>query len=199
MKILPIYTFSIILLTIVGCSKDKIPGVYRIDIQQGNEVNQQMINKLKPGMSKSQVAYVMGTPLLIDTFHPDRWDYLYTFHPGNGKREQRRITLFFEQDELKNIEGDTRIVAREDLPQEERKEKNVVVPLTEKKTGIFQSLKSSVGLGDDQQEIYEEAKEEVMPADIQGRMEAEEEEASMGPDIGNIIANEEEIQEIEAE
>ena len=187
------------MLVIGGCSKDKIPGVYRIDIQQGNEVNQQMINKLKPGMSKSQVAYVMGTPLVIDTFHPERWDYIYTFHPGNGKREQRRITLFFEQDELINIEGDTRIVAREELPQEERKEKNVVVPLAEKKTGLFQSLKNSIGLGDNEQEVYEEAKEKVMPVDIQGRMEAEEEEATMGPDIGNIISNEEEIQEIVAE
>lgn len=199
MKILLIYTFSIIMFVIGGCSKDKIPGVYRIDIQQGNEVKQDMINKLKPGMTKNQVAYVMGTPLLIDTFHPDRWDYLYTIHPGNGERSQRRITLFFKDDKLQQIEGDTRIVAREDLPQEQRTEKNVEVPLAVKKTGIIHSIRETLGLEDSQQEIYEEAKEEVMPADIQGRMEAEEEQETMGPDVGNIIENEEEIQEIEAE
>lgn len=155
MKNVLIYTFSILILIISGCSKDKIPGVYRIDIQQGNDVTQEMINKLKPEMTKNQVAYVMGTPLLIDAFHPDRWDYIYTFHPGNGDREQRRITLFFEQDKLTHIEGDTRTVAREDLPQTDKTDKNVVVPLTEKKTGMFQGLLNSIGLGDDEPEIIE--------------------------------------------
>lgn len=155
MKIFLIYTILTISLLISACSTDKIPGVYRIDIQQGNDVNQEMINKLKPGMTKRQVAYVMGTPLLIDTFHPDRWDYLYSFHPGNGKREQRRITLFFNQYKLSHIEGDTRIVSREDLPQQERKDKNVVVPLTEKKTGFFQGLLNTIGLGDDDEDIVD--------------------------------------------
>ncbi|NQZ53831.1 MAG: outer membrane protein assembly factor BamE [Piscirickettsiaceae bacterium] len=156
MKTFLIYTFSILTLLLSGCNKDKIPGVYRIDIQQGNDVTQEMINKLKPGMSKSQVSYVMGTPLIIDTFHPDRWDYIYSFHPGNGQREQRRVTLFFEQDKLNLIKGDIRTVAREDLPQTARTDTNIVVPLTEKKTGIFQSLKNAIGLGDDdEQEIVE--------------------------------------------
>ena len=155
MKNVLIYTFSILILIISGCSKDKIPGVYRIDIQQGNNVTQEMINKLKSGMTKNQVAYVMGTPLIIDTFHPDRWDYIYSFHPGNGNREQRRITLFFSEDKLTHLEGDTRTVAREDLPQSDKTDKNVVVPLTEKKVGVFQSLLNSIGLGNDEPEIIE--------------------------------------------
>ena len=57
MKNVLIYTFSILILLISGCNKDKIPGVYRIDIQQGNDVTQEMINKLKPEMTKNQVAY----------------------------------------------------------------------------------------------------------------------------------------------
>lgn len=105
MKKLLIYTFSILILSLSACSTDKIPGVYRIDIQQGNDVTQDMINQLKPEMTKKQVAYVMGTPLLIDTFHPDRWDYVYSFHPGNGSREQRRLTLFFKDDKLKISHG----------------------------------------------------------------------------------------------
>lgn len=164
MKTLLIYTFSILIMLMSGCSKDKIPGVYRIDIQQGNEVTQDMINQLKPDMTKSQVAYVMGTPLLIDTFHPDRWDYIYSFHPGNGKREQRRLTLFFVEDKLSHIEGDTRTVAREDLPQNERSDANVVVPLTEKKTGLFQGLLDSIGLGEDDQDLLETAEEKAAKA-----------------------------------
>ena len=80
MKTLLIVILSVFVLLITACSKDKIPGVYRIDIQQGNDVTQDMVNKLEAGMSKSQVAYIMGTPLLIDTFHPNRWDYIYSFH-----------------------------------------------------------------------------------------------------------------------
>jgi outer membrane protein assembly factor BamE len=149
MKKLLIYTFSILILSLSGCSTDKIPGVYRIDIQQGNDVTQDMINQLKPEMTKKQVAYVMGTPLLIDTFHPDRWDYIYSFQPGNGNREQRRLTLFFVDDKLEHIEGDTRTVAREDLPKTERVDSNIEVPLTERKTGLFQSLLNTIGLGND--------------------------------------------------
>jgi outer membrane protein assembly factor BamE len=152
MKKLLIYTFSILILSLSACSTDKIPGVYRIDIQQGNDVTQDMINQLKPEMTKKQVAYVMGTPLLIDTFHPGRWDYLYSFNPGNGNREQRRLTLFFTDDKLDHIEGDTRTVNREDLPKTERVDSNVVVPLTERKTGLFQAMLNMIGLGDDDDE-----------------------------------------------
>lgn len=162
MKTFLIYSLSAIVLLIGACSKDKIPGVYRIDIQQGNEVTQDMVNKLEAGMSKSQVAYIMGTPLLIDTFHPNRWDYIYSFHPGNGKREQRRLTLYFTEEEtLSHLEGDTRTVARENLPEDEGNDTNVVVPLSEKKTGLFQGLLNSIGLGDDDQEIKKHTPEDV--------------------------------------
>jgi len=149
MKNLPIYTFIVLVLLLSGCSKDKIPGVYRIDIQQGNDLTQDMINQLKPEMTKKQVAYVMGTPLLIDTFHPDRWDYIYSYHPGNGKREQRRITLFFTDDQLHHIEGDTHTLAREDRVKTERVDTDVIVPLTEKETGLIQSIFGAVGFGGD--------------------------------------------------
>jgi outer membrane protein assembly factor BamE len=110
-----------------------------------------MINKLKPDMTKKQVAYVLGTPLIIDTFHPNRWDYIYTFHPGNGKREQRKLTLYFTSEEtLSHIEGDTRTVSREDMPQIERTESNIVVPLKEDDTGAFQGIMDAIGLGDDE-------------------------------------------------
>ena len=150
MKTVLIYTFSFFALFISGCAKDKIPGVYRIDIQQGNDITQDMISQLKPGMTKNQVAYVMGTPLIIDTFHPDRWDYIYSFHPGNGQREQRRITIYFKGESLDYINGDTRIVAREEMPQTVKVDSNVVVPLSDKKVGLIADIKEKIGLeGDD--------------------------------------------------
>ncbi len=152
MKSFVVYSLSLAaLLSLSACSTDKIPGVYRIDVQQGNDVTQEMLNKLEAGMTKNQVAYVMGTPLLIDTFHPNRWDYVYSYQPGGDDREQRRITLFFNDDDtLSHIDGNTRTVAREDLPETERQEKNVVVPLSEQKTGFFNGLMSFIGLAEDE-------------------------------------------------
>ena len=157
MKSLLIYSLSLVILTLSACSKDKIPGVYRIDIQQGNQVTQEMLSKLEPGMTKSQVSFVMGTPMLIDVFHPNRWDYIYSFHPGNGQREQRRITLFFDDEEkLDYIDDNTRIVERIELTEDERTDTNVVVPLTEQKTGFFNSMLNIIGLGEEEVETIED-------------------------------------------
>jgi len=166
MKTLLIYTFSLLLLSISGCNKDKIPGVYRIDIHQGNDVTQEMLNQLEHGMTKSQVAYVMGTPLLIDTFNPDRWDYIYTYQPGNGDREQRRITVFFKDEKLNRLDGNTRVVAREELPEVVRTDKNVVVPLTKRNTGLIDDIKDTLGMADETEAIVEEEVELPEPAEV---------------------------------
>jgi outer membrane protein assembly factor BamE len=79
---------------------------YKIDIQQGNYVTQDMIAKLKPGMSRSQVRFALGTPLIIDPFHPERWDYVYTMQKGGKLVEQRTVTVVFKGDELERIDGD---------------------------------------------------------------------------------------------
>jgi outer membrane protein assembly factor BamE len=163
MKIFSIYSLSALMVYFLSaCSTDKIPGVYRIDIQQGNYVSQEMINKLEPGMSKGQVTYVMGSPLLIDTFHPNRWDYLYSFQPGNGDREQRRITLYFNDDEtLDHIEGNTSVLAREDRAEEVQTDNNVVVPLNEKDSSIFGGLLNMIGLGEEETEVLENKAEKA--------------------------------------
>lgn len=178
MKSFIVYSLSVTaFLLLSACSTDNIPGLYQIDVQQGNNVDQEMINKLEPGMTKNQVAYVMGTPLLIDTFHPNRWDYIYSYQPGGEEREQRRITLYFNDDEtLSHVEGDTRIVAsREDLPQVDRQDKNVVVPLNQQKTGFFGGLMNLIGLGDDEEvEIIDDPKnteEEAQEAADKAMME----------------------------
>lgn len=92
------------LLALAGCS---FPGVYKIDIQQGNVVTQDMIDQLRPGMTRKQVRFIMGNPLLTDTFHADRWDYLYSLQPGGGERQQERMTIVFNSnDQLVSLSGD---------------------------------------------------------------------------------------------
>lgn len=88
-----------------GCSY--IPTLpYKIDIQQGNVVTEEMVEKLKPGMSRSQVRFVLGTPLITDVFHADRWDYFYYFAPRGSVSEKRKLTVIFDGDQLSHIEGD---------------------------------------------------------------------------------------------
>jgi len=83
-------------LTLVSCSTimNYIPGVYTIDIQQGNIIDQAMIDQLRPGMNKRQVLYIMGSPMLDDVFHKNRWDYLYSDQPEGEDRVQKQISLF---------------------------------------------------------------------------------------------------------
>jgi outer membrane protein assembly factor BamE len=85
-------------------------SVYKLEIQQGNVVTQEMIDKLKPGMTRSQVRYVMGTPLVTDPFHPDRWDYYYYLRRSEDKvGESRHLTVIFKNDVLAEVKGDTRV------------------------------------------------------------------------------------------
>jgi outer membrane protein assembly factor BamE len=80
--------------------------VHKIDIQQGNLVTQEMVSKLKKGMSREQVRFALGTPLLSDPFYPNRWDYVFRFSQGGTLLENRRITVIFENDRLARVEGD---------------------------------------------------------------------------------------------
>ncbi|HTP62244.1 MAG TPA: outer membrane protein assembly factor BamE [Burkholderiales bacterium] len=86
----------------------KIPGLtpYRMTIQQGNYLSQEMVAQLKPGMTREQVRYVLGTPLVTDMFHADRWDYVFYRELPDGKREQRNLSVVFEKDKLARVLGD---------------------------------------------------------------------------------------------
>jgi outer membrane protein assembly factor BamE len=90
---------------------------YRIDVRQGNYVSQEMVAQLKPGMSRDQVRFVLGTPLVTDIFHADRWDYVYRFKPGRGDQQTRRFVVFFENDKLVRVGGDV-VAATGDEPAE---------------------------------------------------------------------------------
>ena len=95
-------------LPLVSCStiSNNLPGVYTLEIQQGNIIDQAMIDQLRPGMSKRQVLYVMGSPMLDDVFHKNRWNYLYSARPDGEDKIQKQITLFFENDQIVGVQGD---------------------------------------------------------------------------------------------
>lgn len=94
---------------LAGCSNvPLLPTLkpYKIDIQQGNYVTQEMLARLKPGMTRSQVRFALGTPLIVDPFRTDRWDYFYMMQKSGELTEQRAVTVVFKGDELLRIEGD---------------------------------------------------------------------------------------------
>ena len=73
---------------------------HKMPIQQGNFVDAAAVARLKPGMSRSQVRFLLGTPLVVDAFHPDRWDYVYLDRQRGKLVAERRLTLWFEGDKL---------------------------------------------------------------------------------------------------
>jgi outer membrane protein assembly factor BamE len=102
-----IWTLGLVLaLGLGGCGFVGFPGVYKIDIEQGNLVDDEMIAQLKPGMSRRQVRFIMGSPLVEDTFNPDRWDYPYVMRNGQEIIRRAQVTVLFEGDALVDVKGD---------------------------------------------------------------------------------------------
>lgn len=130
-------------LFLTGCSLEWLPFVYRLDIHQGNVASQEMIDQLRPGMTKRQVAFIMGTPLLADPFHDDRWDYLYSNQPGGEPRVQRNVTLVFKEDELAGLQGDFR---PGNLPSIEAvKDQTVDIPKIDREKTLWQKITGLFG------------------------------------------------------
>jgi len=99
-------SFIALLLALTACGVPRIVTPYRMDIQQGNYISQDMVAQLKPGMSREQVRFVLGTPLVTDVFHADRWDYVYYQDRFGGSREERKIAVIFEDGKLARVLGD---------------------------------------------------------------------------------------------
>ena len=108
----------LLIVLLAGCKQVPVlPSLtpYKIDVQQGNAVTQEMVEKLKPGMTRAQVRFILGTPLVVDPFRKDRWDYVYLYYKAGELTEQRRISVIFEQDKLKHVEGDFVPASKEGL------------------------------------------------------------------------------------
>ncbi len=123
----------------IGCSK-MIPS-YRIDVQQGNIIHQHDINRVRPGMTKKQVSFVLGTPLIRDAFNQDRWDYIYTLNHGRRKAIKKRVSVLFSNDKVIGVEGDLK--PQTDTPAS-KPDKTVVVDIDpgkkKKKKGVLRRI-----------------------------------------------------------
>ena len=123
--------------------------VYRPEIQQGNVLTQEQVNELRPGMTKRQVRFLLGSPMLSDVFHVNRWDYVFTLGIGSEPAEIRRVAIYFENDRLVRIAGDMR-----PEPESERKpvEKEVVVTVPDwvpPKRTLWEKAQGLVGIEPD--------------------------------------------------
>jgi outer membrane protein assembly factor BamE len=116
------FSTLLMVLALAGCKQvPELPAVispYRIDIQQGNVVSQAMVAKLKAGMTRAQVRFALGSPLIVDPFRTDRWDYVYMYQKQGQEAQRRRITIIFEEDRLLRIEGD--VVATDSTQEPEK-------------------------------------------------------------------------------
>ena len=92
---------SVLCLLASGC-------VYRINIQQGNFLNQTAVDTIKPGMTRSQVRYLLGTPMVADSFNKERWDYIYYLKKGRSRHiDSRRVTVYFDGDKVASLDKPT--------------------------------------------------------------------------------------------
>ncbi len=134
-------------LLLAACSRPELPDLtrvpfaHRIDVQQGNVVTQDMIAQLKPGMDKKKVNFIMGSPVIQDTFHANRWDYVYTFQAGRKKPVKRLVTLYFEDEKLVRVGGNIK-AAEGPIEIDTRQDQSVEVP--GKKTGVLAKIANTL-------------------------------------------------------
>jgi outer membrane protein assembly factor BamE len=178
-----------LLLTITACSE--FPWVYKIDIEQGNIIEQEAVDQLIPGLTKNQVRFILGSPINIDTFNQQRWDYVYSMSRGGGGHRQERLSLYFVDDRLEYFQGDfIPSGAMDDEPATE--EETTVEQTTEVQTAeeaIIEEQTTEVQAVEE--EIIEEQTTEVQAA----------EEAIIEEQTTEVQAVEEEIieEQVEAE
>lgn len=156
MRKLLILISTIASLLLTACSSDpvvnRLPFVYRIEVQQGNVVTQEMVDQLHVGMTKRQVQFVLGAPMIIDPFHAERWDYIYLYNPGSdGKSDatERLITLTFEDDRVKTIQGNLLPNPQPDAVPPNRQVTVVVPPQERESVGVLTRLWRWMGFGKD--------------------------------------------------
>jgi len=168
------YLFILLAFLCVSCGT-ALPSIkpYKLDVQQGNVVTSKMLLQLRPGMTKSQVRFIMGTPLIQDSFHGNRWDYVYQMREGGKLKEQRQVVLNFENELLKSVRGDV-IPAGSDQSKASETEAptgtRVITPIKKpEEKGLLNKLKF---WEKDEAELAKEAAEKEAAA--KAKLEAEE-------------------------
>lgn len=96
---------GLLLLVLTAGCESLLPSFYSVPVRQGNYLDQAMVSQLRPGMTRQQVQRIMGTPLVADPFHQNRWDYYYSYRKDGKQVEQRHVALFFTGDTLDRVDG----------------------------------------------------------------------------------------------
>jgi outer membrane protein assembly factor BamE len=168
---------SALSLLLLSCSKSYVPGipklsdindlkfVHKIDIQQGNVVTQNMLAQLEVGMNKEKVQFIMGTPIIMDTFNSHRWDYIFTYDRKREFLSKRTITLYFEGDSLSVIKGNIK-AAEKELVAKRHEDAEVLVPRFVKRS-MKERILNKLSLSKDKKGKFADADEnnEVTEAD----------------------------------
>lgn len=155
-----IIIFNLLVLLLAGCSTSRLPSprdlpfIHKIDVQQGNVVTQEMVAQLRPGMDEKKVQFIMGTPIIKDTFNDKRWDYIYTFEYGGGHTERRHVTLNFEDDKLASVNGDVK-PAEGDLVVALHQDRAVKVPSLKKRSFVTRMKAKIPFVEEPQEEVVE--------------------------------------------
>lgn len=149
---------ALLVTAISGCSSvPRIVNEYKIDVQQGNVLTQDMVAQLRPGLTKDQVRFILGTPVLIDMFHANRWDYVYRLQKGStGEVEMRKFSAFFDAGgKLSSVSGDVLAAQAADMaavPESRTREIDLgtiaadrVAPPPSEERGVFGRMMESVG------------------------------------------------------
>jgi outer membrane protein assembly factor BamE len=146
-------TFYCIVLLIspllVSCTTilENFPGVYKIDINQGNIIDQTMIDQIRPEMTERQVLYILGSPMLVDTLRKKRWDYLYSNQLSGEDRQQKKVSILFNEDGLvTGIQGDFK-PSPKPVPKPSE-ETTLDVPKRDIEKTMWQKIKSLFGFDD---------------------------------------------------
>jgi outer membrane protein assembly factor BamE (lipoprotein component of BamABCDE complex) len=132
----------------LGLPTPSVPFVHKTAVQQGNVVTQEMVAQLRLGMNRKKVRFVMGTPIIKDTFHAARWDYIYTYYEGGGDTERRLVTAVFNDDnKLIALEGNIK-AALGRLEVDKHQDTSIQVP-DDYDLGLFAKLKESIPFNGD--------------------------------------------------
>ncbi len=146
-------SLSLFLILLSGCSAPRVPFyrlpsvgdlpfVHKIDVQQGNVITQEMVAQLRKGMDKKKVQFIMGTPIILDTFNNTRWDYIYTFQHRGGDVERRRVTLMFVDEKLDRVDGNV-VAAAGEIEVELHQDTTVDVPKNRGR-GVMARIKDTI-------------------------------------------------------
>jgi outer membrane protein assembly factor BamE len=129
-----------------GSMLSNLPFVYKMTVQQGNLITEEIVDRLELGMSRTQVRYLLGPPLLTDMFHSDRWDYPYTIRRGHRPPEERKLTLYFDGDALVRIQGEPQPDPNRLTNAEQTREMLVEVPDWQDNRGLLNKTLNAVGV-----------------------------------------------------